>query len=1211
MTLDADYIALRARVAETHPAMLPLYDAERETVIETMRAVAAEHAPRPPAPPAPAPPAVEEDPFSTSTPESSPAALARRIAEDALTGPRPLEPEADPYGLREVSYAANRNDVERTHALTLLAKRYGVDLPTFEAAVLLLLRPEGEEASAYRGLTTLQSREPGSNRDWYRDGVLTALAGTIGEAPGAYGRDFAVAALRTLDLGGRFRSRDRLIPFEKLPDGYRRALTRIHPRSATMVQVEPGNPVWAIEAWTALGHMRRLVKRRLAEDERYRYQYPYTPEELEAAERWYAANVEPNVPSGTLMFRGVHGNAISGNEADSVHRMACRARWFLPRYGSQAGDRDLPFPDVRKADYGANFTIGDLLLDDLGWFSTYAELPGGFLVSTSREEKIEALMLAGYRFRPRSTTPSNPYDGPLSEERVYGWLRRMSDRTYGDNPWSIKIEPSRVVLVFRNYPNDPDPFQHVIQSPGKGQRAALAAIGNDAALWSAFVRYKLNQNKSSFAHIFDSILNDGRHWKNRGAAAAPAAPPVPAAPAEDPVVAAAFGTTFFYGPAEQQVFREAYLDPTRRDFVLDDFPGPRVQGGLRVVAYWWMPAAANIALRGMVPAITTTLRRGEGLTGTESLNLRRAVYAVYLARLQQVRDKLRAQTEALTIKKATPVREVNREVYRRIFAQVQHFGFDQASVNAMIWQAAGNLLDSHEVYSPTEDDGSDFPGADLVQKYGKPEITAEQRAIDQYGPVDPTPADAERAYYVTGRRERDGATTFLAGPYETHREAILAINEVKEHPRFRDDPAVMFGGVAVGTAKAPRGVRVVLPIPAPQAPAPQAPTPPAPQVPAAALPPLPPLVDVETGLTDYGRSTSKEAPRNVYAYKLAGGEQSPTAKAAMLEQGWTILDTRAGSYTHAIPPGGVKLPTQRGTLGAYSSTVTFITIRAKAPRLGAFERWADAVHAYYSANPTEKAQVVRVSPTILWTYVPARVERSTLVINNEQSSNVRYRDARLTLHTGSGEMAREWRNSENPEPPPAHLKYPRTSVRAVFYPDRIPGGQAEGMTPGAFDPERLAEGTKHELEHTTDEDIAREIAMDHLTEDPDYYRKGAGASGAGGAGAGHAPARISGARTEGSRAYQSAVYASRAAGSRDRLREATSRLFGRDLSGGAEWSTEGAWRVAPGRYLVRVDDLWYVVARQADGQGGYIDTDLTPPLTWADAVRAARDEARR
>ncbi len=921
MTLDADYIALRARVAETHPAMLPLYDAERETVIETMRAVAAEHAPRPPAPPAPQAP-VEEDPFSTSTPESSSAALARRIAEDALTGPRPLEPEADPYGLREVSYAANRNDGERTHALTLLAKRYGVDLPTFEAAVLLILRPEGEEASSYRGLTTLQSREPGSNHDWYRDGVLTALAGTIGEAPGAYGRDFAVAALRMLDLNSRFRSRDSLIPFEKLPDGYRRALTRIHPRSATMVQVEPGNPVWAIEAWTALGHMRRLVKRRLAEDERYRYQYPYTPEELEAAERWYAANVEPNVPSGTLMFRGVHGNAISGNEADSVHRMACRARWFLPRYGSQAGDRDLPFPDVRKADYGANFTIGDLLLDDLGWFSTYAELPGGFLVSTSREEKIEALMLAGYRFRPRSTTPSNPYDGPLSEERIYGWLRRMSDRTYGDNPWSIKIEPTRVVLVFRNHPNDPDPFQHVIQSPGKGQRAALAAIGNDAALWSAFVRYKLNQNKSSFAHIFASILNDWRHWKNRGA------PPAPAAP------------------------------------------------------------------------------------------------------------------------------------------------------------------------------------------------------------------------------------------------------------------------------------------PAPQVPAP-APTPPVPQAPAAALPPLPPLVDVETGLTDYGRSTSKEAPRNVYAYKLAGAEQSPTAKAAMLEQGWTILDTRAGgSYTHAIPPGGVKLPTQRGTLGAYSSNVTFITIRAKAPRLGAFERWADAVHAYYSASPTEKAQVVRVSPTILWTYVPARVERSTLVINNEQSSDVRYRDASLTLHTGSGVMMREWRNPENPEPPPAHFKYPRTSVRAVFYPDRIPGGQAEGMTPGAFDPDRLAEGTKHELEHTTDEDIAREIAMDHLTEDPDYYRKGAGASGAGGAGAGHAPARISGARTEGSRAYQSAVYASRAAGSRDRLREATSRLFGRDLSGGAEWSTEGAWRVAPGRYLVRVDDLWYVVARQADGQGGYIDTDLTPPLAWADAVRAARGAAR-
>jgi len=36
---------------------------------------------------------------------------------------------------------------------------------------------------------------------------------------------------------------------------------------------------------------------------------------------------------------------------------------------------------------------------------------------------------------------------------------------------------------------------------------------------------------------------------------------------------------------------------------------------------------------------------------------------------------------------------------------------------------------------------------------------------------------------------------------------------------------------------------------------------------------------------------------------------------------------------------------------------------------------------------------------------------------------------------------------------------------------------------------QLEMGMKVEMEHTSDEDMAREIAMDHLTEDPEYYTK--------------------------------------------------------------------------------------------------------------------------
>lgn len=53
--------------------------------------------------------------------------------------------------------------------------------------------------------------------------------------------------------------------------------------------------------------------------------------------------------------------------------------------------------------------------------------------------------------------------------------------------------------------------------------------------------------------------------------------------------------------------------------------------------------------------------------------------------------------------------------------------------------------------------------------------------------------------------------------------------------------------------------------------------------------------------------------------------------------------------------------------------------------------------------------------------------------------------------------------------------------------DKIPGGLADKKLPKDFDAKQLAKGIKVEMEHTDDKDLAREIAMDHLTEIPDYY----------------------------------------------------------------------------------------------------------------------------
>ena len=65
----------------------------------------------------------------------------------------------------------------------------------------------------------------------------------------------------------------------------------------------------------------------------------------------------------------------------------------------------------------------------------------------------------------------------------------------------------------------------------------------------------------------------------------------------------------------------------------------------------------------------------------------------------------------------------------------------------------------------------------------------------------------------------------------------------------------------------------------------------------------------------------------------------------------------------------------------------------------------------------------------------------------------------------------------------------RLLLRKSVHRDRLHGGLADKKRPGDFDPEQLRIGTRHETEHTNDEAIAREIAMDHLAEDPDYYRK--------------------------------------------------------------------------------------------------------------------------
>ena len=45
------------------------------------------------------------------------------------------------------------------------------------------------------------------------------------------------------------------------------------------------------------------------------------------------------------------------------------------------------------------------------------------------------------------------------------------------------------------------------------------------------------------------------------------------------------------------------------------------------------------------------------------------------------------------------------------------------------------------------------------------------------------------------------------------------------------------------------------------------------------------------------------------------------------------------------------------------------------------------------------------------------------------------------------------------------------------------------FTEADVDPNELAMGIKVEMEHTTDPEVAKKIALDHLSEIPDYYTR--------------------------------------------------------------------------------------------------------------------------
>jgi len=89
--------------------------------------------------------------------------------------------------------------------------------------------------------------------------------------------------------------------------------------------------------------------------------------------------------------------------------------------------------------------------------------------------------------------------------------------------------------------------------------------------------------------------------------------------------------------------------------------------------------------------------------------------------------------------------------------------------------------------------------------------------------------------------------------------------------------------------------------------------------------------------------------------------------------------------------------------------------------------------------------------------------------------------AQLEQHRVAWEAARNQKHPDRQEL--------ENRVAALKKSDKMHGGLADKKSPKDFDRTALAEGQQVEMEHTDNAAVAREIAMDHLTEDPNYYKK--------------------------------------------------------------------------------------------------------------------------
>lgn len=234
--------------------------------------------------------------------------------------------------------------------------------------------------------------------------------------------------------------------------------------------------------------------------------------------------------------------------------------------------------------------------------------------------------------------------------------------------------------------------------------------------------------------------------------------------------------------------------------------------------------------------------------------------------------------------------------------------------------------------------------------------------------------------------------------------------------------------------------------------------------------------------------------------KTASAEYQLSGRLYAAKSGWLLLsvpNALVRGVFDAITAPGVELPlagamnvpnVDKDLLNAHISVMT----AAEVEKIGA-NNITERGHAFYYTLGSVKELPARNIDGVsrLWVIEVTSPGLSALrksyglsALPKDQPFHITVA-IRRTKVLGNNGVSKGYENA----PETSSFQHPISRGELKAAADLLPGGAADNMADTEFPKKELAEGANHEREHTNNDQIASEIAKDHLQEDPAYYKK--------------------------------------------------------------------------------------------------------------------------